>query len=98
MSLLQDIPVHSAAAAVPSNMVDAVICELEQLMESYLVTRQAGAIDIKSLPLTDDDYQQLKDRLGRGEIQATANLEGLLSAIFESLSYRKGVEKTFVIR
>ncbi|MCW8956116.1 MAG: hydrogenase expression/formation protein [Gammaproteobacteria bacterium] len=78
MGHLEDIPVFSSLDLnhEDRSMVDAVIIELLQLVDSYLLTQAAGAVDIKSLPLSGDAYQLLKSKLGLGEVNAVVSLSG----------------------
>ena len=57
-------------------MVEAVIQELRQLLDAWLLQGEQGVIDIKSLPLSASGYQRLKQLLGRGEVSAKAVLAG----------------------
>ena len=75
MTQLQDIPVNIELAG-GADMVDAVIHELKQLLDDYLHTGKPGVIDIKSIPMSSSDYEDLKQRLGRGEVTAKARLAG----------------------
>lgn len=78
MGHLEDIPVFSRLqhSRDDSSMVDAVVMELLQLMESYLLTQSAGAVDIKSLPLSGTAYELLKTKLGLGEVNALISVSG----------------------
>ncbi|MCW9013510.1 MAG: hydrogenase expression/formation protein [Gammaproteobacteria bacterium] len=78
MTRLQDIPVNTEITGLDAecNMVDAVLHELKQLLDAYLSSGETGVIDIKSMPLSATDYDSLKQRLGNGEISATASLAG----------------------
>ncbi|MFW2372193.1 MAG: hydrogenase expression/formation C-terminal domain-containing protein [Gammaproteobacteria bacterium] len=78
MGHLEDIPVFSRLqhGRDDSSMVDAVVMELLQLMESYLLFQTAGAVDIKSLPLSGAAYELLKTKLGMGEVNALIKVSG----------------------
>jgi len=78
MGHIEDVPVYSypANGRDDQSMVDAVIIELLQLIDSYLLTQAAGAVDIKSLPLSKDAYQKLKETLGKGEVSAVVSVSG----------------------
>ena len=80
---LEDIPVYTESMQPPSQMVEAVLQELIQLLDAYLQDGQVGAIDIKSMPLSETDYEELKQQLGQGEITVYASLGGA-SNIFET--------------
>ena len=78
MTRLQDIPINTEMTGLGAegNMVDAVVNELKQLMDAYLASGDTGIIDIKSMPLSAVAYERLKQRLGTGEVSATASLAG----------------------
>lgn len=78
MGHLEDIPVFTNLdlSHEDRSMVDAVIIELLQLMDNYLLTQTAGAVDIKSLPLSDDACSLLKSKMGLGEVNAVVRLSG----------------------
>lgn len=78
MTSIGDIPVHTEFESPQDagSMLEAIINELLQLMDNYLATGQQAAIDVKSLPLSPQDYQQLQQTLGRGEVNISARLAG----------------------
>lgn len=78
MSSIHDIPVQLSFDSTenPGAMLDAIIQELVQLLDDYIQHGAQGAIDIKSLPLSEDNHRQLKERLGKGEITVSAQLAG----------------------
>ena len=77
MKPIDDIAIHSEPLPPSeSSMVEAVIIEIQQQLSQYLSNGQGGIIDIHSLPLSDTDYQQLNDLLGKGEVHAVAQLAG----------------------
>lgn len=59
-----------------TGMAWSVLAEVGRLLEALAASGQPGAIDLRSLPLTDADRQQLKDLLGRGEVRAELELAG----------------------
>lgn len=60
-----------------SDLTDAVLHEVASLVACLVRDADfAGAIDLRSLPLGDTDRAQLRGRLGRGEVAATADAAG----------------------
>jgi hydrogenase-1 operon protein HyaF len=62
--------------ATTTGMALSVLTEVGRLLESLAESGTPGAIDLRSLPLTDADRQQLEDLLGRGEVHAKLELAG----------------------
>jgi hydrogenase-1 operon protein HyaF len=62
--------------ATTTGMAWSVLAEVGRLLEALSASGQPGAVDLRSLPLTDADRQQLKDLLGRGEVSAELELAG----------------------
>jgi hydrogenase-1 operon protein HyaF len=59
-----------------TGMALSVLAEVGRLLESLASTGEPGAIDLRSLPLTDADRLQLEELLGRGEVSAELELAG----------------------
>lgn len=59
-----------------SSLVNAVIYEIMQQMETLIINHKSGAVDLKSLPFSSKSYQLLQQRLGKGEVAASVNLSG----------------------
>jgi len=59
-----------------SELADAVFREIPVLMQRLLDTGETGTIDLRSLPMTDWDRQQLATRLGEGEVKAFVTVGG----------------------
>lgn len=87
MSRLADIPVRITAPdpsgdiAGIANMggiggIDAVLNEIATLLEHLGATGQAGAIDVRSLPLAPAEYDSLRTLLGTGEVTAAIEAQG----------------------
>ncbi len=68
------IPPHPAAYR--TGMADAVLREIAGLLDRLIGTGEDGAIDLRSLPMTDADREELKSRLGGGEVRATLDVAG----------------------
>jgi len=54
----------------------AILREIEQYLERLVATGEAGAIDLRSLPLAPGDHQRLLDALGEGEVSAEVQALG----------------------
>lgn len=59
-----------------TGMALSVLTEVARLLQSLAASGQPGAIDLRSLPLTDADRRQLEELLGRGEVHAELDLAG----------------------
>ncbi|MGO9174435.1 MAG: hydrogenase expression/formation C-terminal domain-containing protein [Rhodomicrobium sp.] len=59
-----------------SELADAVLREIPVLMQRLLDTGATGTVDLRSLPMTDWDRQQLATRLGEGEVKAFVTVGG----------------------
>jgi len=79
MTQLSDIAIEivsSNGPAAPSPQAKALLQELEDMLYSLVDTGKSASIDIRSLPITPDDYDYLKSMLGEGEVTATINALG----------------------
>jgi len=63
-------------AGFRTGMAAAVLQEITQLLAKLADTGAAGSIDLRSLPMTDADRDELEERLGRGEVQADLSVAG----------------------
>ena len=59
-----------------TGMAWSILAEIGQLLEALSAHGEAGSIDLRSLPMTDADREQLEQLLGRGEVQADLDLAG----------------------
>jgi hydrogenase-1 operon protein HyaF len=59
-----------------TGMAWSVLAEVGRLLEALATRGESGAIDLRSLPLTDADRAQLESLLGRGEVRAELDLAG----------------------
>lgn len=75
---LAEIPVV-ALDGVPSGNAEALVREIETLLDNLLRTGEGGALDLRSLPLNATDREALRVRLGRGEVDIRMDLAGLSS-------------------
>jgi hydrogenase-1 operon protein HyaF len=57
-------------------MAFAVLAEVGRLLAALADLGATGAIDLRSLPLTASDREQLEALLGRGEVRAELELSG----------------------
>ena len=66
-----------------TGMAWSILAEIGELLTALSEHGEAGAIDLRSLPLTDADRDQLEEILGRGEVQVELDLAGA-SEIWET--------------
>ena len=72
---LESIPVHVTPA--PGGISEAFLMEIAELREQLADNEVAGAIDLRSRPMSDDDRSHLQQRLGRGEVSVRIDVAGL---------------------
>lgn len=72
---LSDIPIVEEDGALTGN-AQAVLREVESLLDGLLRTGEGGAIDIRSLPLSAADRRWLLAQLGKGEVEVHLDLGG----------------------
>jgi hydrogenase-1 operon protein HyaF len=73
------MPRDSAAPCLSdraTGMALSVLTEILQMLEALASSGEAGAIDLRSLPLSDADRAELEEELGRGEVQCQLDLAG----------------------
>ena len=73
------MPRDSAAPCLndrATGMALSVLAEVSRMLEALSDSGQAGAIDLRSLPLSDVDRTQLEEVLGRGEVQVALDIAG----------------------
>ncbi|MDH4108609.1 MAG: hydrogenase expression/formation protein [Gammaproteobacteria bacterium] len=71
---LEQIPVRVTGR--PSELTDAILMEIAELLERLVDEGINGAIDLRSLPMSDEDRACLEERLGFGEVSATLDVAG----------------------
>ena len=59
-----------------TGMAWSVLAEVQSLLERLAETGDAAAVDLRGLPLTTADREQLETLLGRGEVQCQLALMG----------------------
>jgi len=59
-----------------TGMALSVLAEIGRMLEALSESGQAGAIDLRSLPLSDVDRTQLEEVLGLGEVRAELDIAG----------------------
>ena len=67
----------AAQAAGLGSGVYAIVTELGGLLEGLTHRQTPGAIDLRSLPMSEADRAQLREVLGDGEVQASCHAEGI---------------------
>ena len=78
---------HSSGAPCQTEnitgMARSILAEVARMLEALAKNGTTSSIDLRSLPLTDADRQQLEDLLGRGEVSVELELAGR-SSIWET--------------
>ena len=59
-----------------SHGVQAILREIEMMLGHLINHGECGVIDMKTIPISHDAYQQLQYVLGSGELSATINALG----------------------
>ena len=59
-----------------TGMALSIMTEVSRMLEALAATGETGSIDLRSLPLTDADRDQLEELMGRGEVQAELEVSG----------------------
>lgn len=73
---LVNIPVKVAGDLSAVNAY-AILREIEALLERLVAGGEAGAIDLRALPLAPADRELLASELGEGEVSASIQANGL---------------------
>ncbi len=77
MNGLDDIAVKvELGAHQPTGMAQAILREIHTQLSRLVETHQPGVIDLKGMPLTEADLEELRALLGRGEVHATLEVAG----------------------
>lgn len=69
---LHDISIKVADAHTVGN-IHAILNEIAARLDALVARKESSLIDLKSLPFSPGEYEQLRQALGRGEV--TARLE-----------------------
>ena len=77
MSNLIDRRATSEFKPFMTGLADSVLREIASLLDRLIATGEPGAIDLHSLPMTDADRDDLRDRLGEGEVHVELDVSGL---------------------
>ena len=67
---------HETPATFPADFIPALLGEIAALLEALTNTGEEGAIDLRSLPLSEADRLKLEDLLGHGEVEARVQVAG----------------------
>ncbi len=59
-----------------TGMAWSVLSEVHTLLKRFAETGETGAVDLRGLPLTSADREQLEELLGRGEVPCSLSLMG----------------------
>jgi hydrogenase-1 operon protein HyaF len=77
MSAIDKIGIKVLAGAdLPTGNVKALLHELTGLLDAWLGRGEASSIDLRSLPLTRGDYDELGAALGAGAVSASVEAIG----------------------
>ena len=66
-----------------TGMAHSILAEVARMLDALAADGTTGSIDLRSLPLTEADRQQLEELLGRGEVVAELELAGR-SSVWET--------------
>lgn len=55
----------------------AILREIAEMLERFTQYDEPGAIDLRSLPFSPADFQNLREALGTGEVEITLNMDGV---------------------
>jgi hydrogenase-1 operon protein HyaF len=72
-----------SAADLPTGNVRPLLFELAELLDAWLTKGAAASIDLRSLPLSRGDYDELGTVLGSGAVSASVEAIGV-SEVHES--------------
>ena len=59
-----------------TGMAKSLMVEIARKLEHLARTGEPGAIDLRSLPMTARDREELDELLGRGDVEATLHVAG----------------------
>ena len=59
-----------------TGMALSILAEIGQMLDTLADKGQPGSIDLRSLPLSDTDREELESLLGHGEVHAELQLAG----------------------
>ena len=81
MNALEKIAVKVVSGVdLPTGNARALLRELADLLDAWLAKGEAASIDLRSLPLTRGDYQELEAALGAGAVSASVEAIGTSEA------------------
>lgn len=64
------------AAELPTGNVKALLHEIARLLEAWVDKSEPASIDLRSLPLSRGDYEELAEALGVGAVTASVEAIG----------------------
>lgn len=76
MTDFKGIPIETEAGGASAGFVDALLRELQTLLEALVERGEEGSIDLKSLPMGPGDHLRLRAALGEGEVTAVIQALG----------------------
>lgn len=81
---LDDIPVN--IVETPTGMASALLAELRDHLTRLANEGKTSSIDLRSLPMSEADINELADHLGVGEVKAT--IKSIGSSSIRETAYR----------
>lgn len=85
MSGIVDIGVRVVGQDGGLGGIGPILREIESLLARLVAHNESGSIDLRSLPLSEAEREELRTRLGEGEVRAAVQAAG------ESEVYETGV-------
>ncbi len=67
---------QTPAPPIRTGMVDSIVFEIAERLQAFASTGETATIDLRSLPMSEADRQDLETRLGRGEVEIKLHVSG----------------------
>ena len=69
-------PAAPCTTEMRTGMAHSVLAEVASLLAALAERGETGSVDLRSLPMTDADRNELEELLGRGEVSAELEVAG----------------------
>lgn len=69
-------PDANGPAGFRTGMAESLLSEIAERLADLADSGEASAIDLRSLPMTPSDTEELEERLGRGDVAAALDVAG----------------------
>jgi hydrogenase-1 operon protein HyaF len=69
-------PAAPCTTEMCTGMAHSVLAEVASLLAALAERGETGSVDLRSLPMTDADRNELEELLGRGEVSAELEVAG----------------------